>query len=525
MQTCLATSLRRFYPRSAVDGPSTLALDVPRGGRLSFQAAVCTEAQVTVAAAAESVLPVQVRRVGYVPMPHLNTGVPVDEIEGFEFLPGWAPDPLFPESSIVAGPYETNAFWFTVRVPKDIDPGVYLVTVTLTGGEETTTLTATVQVHAAVLPAREHFPVVQWFYGDALLDWYKFQPFDEGFWPILDAYFADVAEHGQDTVYVPAFTPPLDGVKRPTQLIHVTRDGDTYHFDWTLVRRWITAARAAGITRFEWTHFFTQWGVKYAIRVYEGHDGPLLWEPETGATSDTYRNFLAQYIPELHQFLLDEGLLERSFFHVSDEPGHAHLDNYRAARELLRELAPWMRIMDALSEIDFAREGLTDIPIPIIETAPQFIAEGFPAWTYFCCGPRGRFLNRFIDTPLAKIAMSGWLFYRNRAQGFLHWGYNYWFKSQTQQLIDPFTVSDGLLWPGWSYGDTFMVYPGPDGPIDSLRWEVFADSLQDYTLLAAAGIDPDDPMLAEIHDYQDFPKDAAWVLARRQWVLGKLSKQ
>ncbi|HOF87014.1 MAG TPA: DUF4091 domain-containing protein, partial [Armatimonadota bacterium] len=323
--------------------------------------------------------------------------------------------------------------------------------------------------------------------------------------------------------YVPVFTPPLDGVKRPTQLLHVTREGETYRFDWAPVRRWIAAAQAAGLTRFEWTHLFTQWGARHAIRVYEGHDGPLLWAPETDATSDTYRNFLAQFLPQLHGFLTEAGLLERSFFHVSDEPhGEEHLANYRAARALLHALAPWMRTMDALSEIAFARQGLTDVPIPSISTAMDFLAEGFPAWAYFCCGPRGRFLNRLFDTPLPKIAMSGWLFYRTGARGFLHWGYNYWFKSQTQQLIDPFTVADGLAWPGWSHGDTFLVYPGPDGPLDSLRWEVFADSLQDYTLLQAAGIAPDDPLLAAIADYQDFPKDAGWILARRRRVLERM---
>jgi hypothetical protein len=323
------------------------------------------------------------------------------------------------------------------------------------------------------------------------------------------------------------FTPPLDGVKRPTQLLGVRRDGDTYQFDWSLVKRWIDTAKAHGLNRFEWTHLFTQWGVQHAIRVYEGHaeTSTLLWPPETGATSEVYRNFLRQLLPQLHRFVTEEGLFDRSFFHLSDEPhGPAHLANYRAARDLLRETAPWMRVMDALSEIEFARTGLTDIPIPSITTAPQFAQEGFPAWAYFCCGPRGRFLNRLLDTPLVKIRMSGWLLYRLRAQGFLHWGYNYWYRRQTTELIDPYTVTDAHAWPGWAFGDPFMVYPGPDGPIDSLRWEVFAESLQDYALLQTATVSPDDPRLADIHDYADFPREASWIKTRREDLLNRLDK-
>ena len=74
--------------------------------------------------------------------------------------------------------------------------------------------------------------------------------------------------------------------------------------------------------------------------------------------------------------------------------------------------------------------------------------------------------------------MAGWLFYRFQQQGFLHWGYNYLYRRQTQQLIDPFLTNDGDGWPGWMHGDPFVVYPGKDGPLDSIRWEVFAESLE-----------------------------------------------
>ncbi len=56
-----------------------------------------------------------------------------------------------------------------------------------------------------------------------------------------------------------------------------------------------------------------------------------------------------------------------------------------------------------------------------------------------------------------------------------------------------------------------MIYPGKDGPIDSLRWEVFAESLQDYAILQTAGIKPEDPLLGEVRTYADFPKNEAWI--------------
>jgi hypothetical protein len=531
VHTWLSSSLRRFYPASPAEDSQTLTLEAARGERVSFQA-VCRigarEQRMTASTSAPAELKVLIRRVGYIPLPHHSTETPLEELDGVGHIPGYVPDPLLPDLEFLAGPYETHAFWITVTVPLEAKPGRYPVAVTVVAGEEHVTVTATVNVRRAVLPARRDFPVTHWFYADALCDWYKVQPFDQAFWHVLDPYLANVVAHGQDTLYVPMFTPPLDGVKRPTQLLDVRHTNGRYQFDWSLVQRWISAAQSHGISRFEWTHLFTQWGARHAIRIYEGRaeTGALLWPPETGATSEQYREFLGQFLPQFERFLRTEGLVERSFFHLSDEPhGAEHLANYREARDLLSELAPWMQVMDALSEIRFAHEGLTDTPIPITATAPDFVRAGLPAWVYFCCGPRGRYLNRLLDTPLVKVRMSGWLFYRNQARGFLHWGYNYWYKRQTTDLIDPYVVSDGLSWPDWASGDPFQVYPGPDGPVDSLRWEIFAESLQDYALLQASGLPIDDPALVEIHDYADFPRDASWIALRRSELLDMLDRR
>ena len=524
----LQDTLSRVYPQSMAATGKTLNLLAARGETISFQ--VCLRLlgenarRVAVSVVAPAGLGIRVRRVGYVPLRHLNTATPRTECEGAEFLPGLCPDPLFPESEVLIGPEETTTFWVTVAIPPDFTAGRQTLTVQIAlDGQSAGTCRATLQIQPLVVGALKNFPVTHWFYADQILDWYRLQPWQERFWQLLPLFFRNLTAHRQDTVYVPVFTPPLDGVKRPSQLLVVNRKPDgTYAFDWSNVRRWIRLARECGLERFEWCHFFTQWGVKYAIRIYDGPhgDGGLLWPPDTGATSPTYRAFLAQFLPELKVFLETEGLGRRSFFHVSDEPhGDEHLANYRQARQMLRELAPWMKVMDALTDIRFGREKLTDMPIPSISTAIDFHREKIPSWCYFCCGPRGAYLNRFLDTPLAKIRMAGWLFHRFEMKGFLHWGYNYWCKSQTTQLIDPFTEQSGGAWPGWAYGDTFMVYPGPDGPLDSLRWEVWAESLQDMALLQAAEVKPNDRRLASLHDFADFPKSADWLRRTRRAIL------
>src|SRR5690606_4419456 len=103
------------------------------------------------------------------------------------------------------------------------------------------------------------------------------------------------------------------------------------------------------------------------------------------------------------------------------------------------------------------------------------------------------------------------LFYHLKAQGFLHWGYNYWNKLESEEVLDPYAHGDAGQYPGIPYGDPFVVYPGPDGPISSIRWEVFAESLQDYAILQSAGIDPDDDRFVELRTYADYPKSEEWI--------------
>ncbi len=546
----LSSSQVRHFPLTpAGNSPhakdqSLFHLDAALNEQVSFQVAMRIEEQprqqVRVAVLGPEAWSVRVRRVGFVPVRHHNTPIisddeTVSDVDGLGYIPGYVPDPLFDESEILLPESETHAFWVTVRPEPEATPGLYTLNVVIEPqDEQKVTHSVEIKLHDVVIEARQNFHITHWFYVDALMDWYKTDGLDAQFWSLLPAYIRNVVAHGQDTLYVPGFTPPLDGVKRPSQLLRVTREGpDAYRFDWQDVKRYVDLAKQCGITHFEWCHFFTQWGAEHAIRIYEGaaraiadlSDERLLWPPTTGATSETYRTFLAQYLPALHRFLEVEGLLDRSFFHVSDEPhGEAHLQQYREARGMLETLAPWMQVMDALTDIEYAREDLTDMPIPSIRTALDFMETGIPSWCYYCCGPRGEYLNRLLDTPLPKIAMHGFLFYRWPFKGFLHWGYNYWYQSQTRILIDPYTVQDGLAWQrGWAYGDPFVVYPGPDGPVDSIRWEVFGESLQDYALLQTLGIPRDHELLTPLKSFTDFPKSTSWRRdVKRQLLQGEV---
>jgi len=537
----LETSLRRVYPTSPPGSAQPLKLLTARGARLSFQACFRNDKTNSVimrceVLGADDCRPV-VRRVGFVPLRAFNTYVPKDELEGVGFIPGLCPDPLFPESTAHIGPQANGVFWISLFIPAGATPGTRQIKVRLTLENEfsyvdwtrpkpwSVELTAMVEVRPLVLEPRRDFPVTKWISADSIWEYYQIEPCGDRFWQLADAYIGNMVAHGCDTIYTPIFNARHEILVRPAQLLRVRRSApDRYEFDFADVQRWVRIALKHGARHLEFTHFFTPAPTsgKHPQRIFERGEkiGPMLWPPESSATSDTYRKFLEQFIPRFKAFLEAEKILDRSFFHCAAEPdGDAQMADYRKARALLRELAPWMKVMDAMSDTRCATERLSDMPLPSIVTAPEFTRAGCPAWAYFCCGPRDSYVQRLLDTPLPKIRMSGWLLYRLGAKGFLHWGYNYWFVFCTARISDPFLDAAVGAWPGLPAGDPFVVYPGEHGPIDSIRWEVFAESLQDYALLQSAGIKPDAPLLAPIKSYAEFPKSQEWLRQALEQVL------
>jgi hypothetical protein len=537
IKTWLETSLHRVFPNSPAGASSDLNLIAARNQTLSFQACLRngSAAKLHVECKVEGGpdVKIRVRRVGYVPMPHRTTDVDISEEDGIPYIPGMVPDPLFPESSAEVGPWENQSFWINVTVPPNVKPGsrqikVLLSSVNAKTNESTVVgeLTAHVDVRPFTIRARHDFPVTHWWHADAIYDYYRTEPFSEKWWQEAELYLKDMTAHGSNVIMVPIFHTRREIVPRPPQLLKVTESSPgKYQFDFSDVKRFIEMGKRSGMEYFEFPHLWLYWGVKNPVHVYrrDGDTWSLLWPTESDATVGAFRNFLEQYLPALREFLDEEGLpADHTFFHVSDEPGSGEqFESYKKARLLLKQLAPWMKVMDALSDVEYGKQGVTDIPVPILPSAQKYIAAGIPHWVYFCTGPRGNYLNRLFDTPLSKIRMSGWLFYRLHAMGFLHWGYNYWYKMDTQNLLDVFQEGAGGDWPGIPYGDPFEVYPGADGPIDSIRWEVFGESLQDYAILQTAGIKPDSALLSDIKSYEDFPKNEDWINTKVRQILSE----
>ena len=81
---------------------------------------------------------------------------------------------------------------------------------------------------------------------------------------------------------------------------------------------------------------------------------------------------------------------------------------------------------------------------------------------------------------------------------------------------------------GFPAGDSFSVYPGPDGPLPSLRLFVFFDSLQDISALRLLEEMTDRKTAEDAIGYpitfKDYPQTADFVLSVRERVNDLIEK-
>jgi Glycoside hydrolase 123, catalytic domain/Glycoside hydrolase 123 N-terminal domain len=221
-----------------------------------------------------------------------------------------------------------------------------------------------------------------------------------------------------------------------------------------------------------------------------------------------YDRLLSQYLKQVEDHLAKNGWLGREYVYWFDEPDPKDYPFVREGMLNIRKNAPRLtrfitehrpgpEIMD-VSEIGCTIFDRVD-PKAVAELAPK----GREFWSYLCTGPKSPWVTLFIDHPAVNLRMWLWMTYRWGLKGILVWRADYWnsptlFPPGTLQnpWADPMSYTVGYGVPygqvnHWGNGDGRFLYP-PNrdpakdktkylcGPIDSVRWEVLREGVEDY---------------------------------------------
>ena len=505
IQTKIISSLEKvFIDRNIQTYPQLKRLSALRGERINFQIATTYVTKGSPAAyIAPKFMPklsgelakyADLRQIMYVPVAFTHHMLGFDD-NYLKTEPGLYPDvlrPLYYGGTITFAKDGLNSVWVEINIPKDMAAGVYDFTIEVDGGEfGQTSSTLTVEVIDAVLPDEDIY-FTQWFHSDCLANYYNVDIWSDRHFEIVENFIRTARRNGINMILTPVFTPPLDtavgGERRTTQLVGVEVKGGKYSFDFTLLDRWIAMLDRCGVEYIEISHLFTQWGAKHAPKIMATVDGEYkkIFGWETDALGDEYAAFVRTFLTELLAHLKKNGNDKRCFFHVSDEPGLDHLENYKRAKEIVSDLLKDYTIMDALSRYDFYQTGVLDHPIPSNNHIKPFLEANIPGlWTYYCVSQPIEVSNRFHAMPAWRNRSIGMQMYKYNIAGFLQWGYNFYNNQFSGDPINPFYEQSADY--AFQGGDAFSVYPAMDGTaLESPRLVVFYEALQDIKAMKLA---------------------------------------
>lgn len=404
----------------------------------------------------------------------------------------------------------------------DIAAGTYTTEIAVMNGDEKVASSSVeITVLDAELPEQDT-RVTVWFYADCLADYYHVEAWSDRHFEICENYIRRAVKNGINMILMPVFTVALDtrvgGERTTTQLVRVYKNCGRYSFDFDLCDRWISMCERCGVKYYEISHLFSQWGAEHAPKVMATVDGEYrrIFGWETDASGDEYVGFLHAFLSEFTSYLVKKGLKDRTYFHISDEPNEKHLAQYRKNRDTVDKYLSGWKLLDALSRVEYFRQGLCEIPVPSSDVIEDFMKEDIAErWVYYCCGPWIGASNKFVAMHLCRTRSLGMQMFKYGIEGFLNWGYNFYNNRWSVDHVNPFLNPCAGYWG--ITGDAHFVYPSQDGmPMDSLRLRAFSQGMDDIRVMSlAASYYGHDAVVAEVEkltgniDFMHCVNDAA----------------
>ena len=376
--------------------------------------------------------------------------------------PARFPDYLMEQRQISLKKDEYRAVYLTVHVPRDAEQGDYEASLTVRSDHGSALLPLHLTIYPLTLPDERHLMVTEWYTTRKFGQFHGIGSSDsEEFYKMLSLYARNMAEHRQNV-----FRVSLDLIESS-----LGEDGKL-QFDFSRFDKWTDVFWNTGRMDLLETGFVARFGEggwssnEIVLRDFRVRSA-------NGTVTMPGEKFLPHFLPALEKHLRTKGWLEKTVFHIADEPSNHNVMSWRQASQFVHRHAPTLRRIDAIETPHCF--GRLEIWVPKLDYLDTWYdvyrkaqAQGNELWFYTVgIFQRGSHPNKTVDVPLIESRILHWLNYRFGLKGYLHWGFNHW-------TDDPFED------PGRHRGDGWHVYPKQDGLLNSLRWEQMRNGIQDY---------------------------------------------
>jgi len=228
-----------------------------------------------------------------------------------------------------------------------------------------------------------------------------------------------------------------------------------------------------------------------------------------GEDTPHYKALFSSYCSQMQEHLRQKGWLDEAFVYWFDEPDPKDYPFVNNGFAKLKAAAPDINRM-LTEQVEPGLIGGPNIWCPVSnqyqhEPAEQRRQQGEKFWWYVCTGPKAPFCTLFIDHPGTELRVWLWQTWQRQINGILVWETNYWTSGAAypdrahpqNPYEDPMGWQSGYSTPdgqkrAWGNGDGRFVYPPVEaadgnpgrpileGPVDSIRWEMLRDGIEDY---------------------------------------------
>jgi hypothetical protein len=378
--------------------------------------------------------------------------------------PARFPDYLAEDKEVILKKGKHQAIFLTVKIPRDAEPGNYKGIITVKTDKGNQSLPLHLTIYPLTLPDERHLMVTEWYSTGRFKQFHGVDSSrPEEFYKMLKVYAENMAEHRQNVFRV------------SLGLIESSQDSDgKLKFDFSHFDEWARIFWDTGRMNLLETGFVARFGEGgWSSREISLRDFGVRKGTTNQRVTVPGKEYLRQFLPAFERHLREKGWLEKTVFHICDEPSNHNVMGWRQASEYVHKYAPSLRRIDAI-ETTHCFDRL-EIWVPKLDHLTTWYdvykkaqSRGNELWFYTVgIFQKGSLPNKTVDVALIESRILHWLNYRFGLKGYLHWGFNAW-------------TDDPFLSPGKHRGDGWHVYPKKDGLINSLRWEQMRNGIQDY---------------------------------------------
>jgi hypothetical protein len=378
--------------------------------------------------------------------------------------PARYPDYLMFENKINVSKGICQSIWLTIDIPLNADSGGYVSSITVKSQQGDKSIPVSLSIYPFTLPQERHLKAVEWYTTEEFERFYGIkEKYSEAWFSMLKIYAENMVSHRQNV-----FSVPMKSIE-----IRRLADGEL-EFDFS---RFDQIARVFWNTgKMDWleTGFLTRFGDGDWFSTEIFLNDIEVTDLETGnKVILPGKNIIPYLIPAFESHLRQEGWLQKTLFHVKDEPSIHNAIAWMEMSNYFHKYAPDLKRIDAI-ETTFLLKDI-EVAVPKLDALGVWYDSykewqqcGNELWFYTVGIYQGSFFpDKTIDMPLIDSRIMHWLNYKYDAIGYLHWGWNQWNENPYQDV-------------GMHIGDAWHVYPAKDGVLNSLRWEQMRNGIQDY---------------------------------------------